>query len=57
MKIEVQDLNKAHESIMNEKYYHLSVLSAIADKLIHENKDEYAKQIKEAIDFIESYLK
>lgn len=50
------ELNKAHEYIQNMKYWHLGKLLAIADKELQAGNSKDAKVIKEAVDFVNSYL-
>ena len=51
------ELNKAYEYINNKKFYHLSRLTAVANKLIKQNQSYDAKLIKDAIDFFDAYMK
>ncbi len=57
MKTPEQELNEAHDFIQNMKYWHLGRLSAIAEKELQAGNSKDAKAIKEAIDFVENYLK
>lgn len=51
------ELNKAYDNIQNKKYWHLGRLSAIAEKELQAGNSKDAKAIKEAVDFVENYLK
>lgn len=53
----MDDFNQAHQDIINQKYYHLGKLCALADKLIIDNKETEANTLKEAIIFFEDYMK
>lgn len=50
------ELNKAQDYIQNMKYWHLGRLSAIAEKELQAGNSKDAKVIKEAVDFVNSYL-
>lgn len=49
------ELNKAYESINNEKYWHLGKLTALSQDLISKGKTKEAKALKDAIDFFNQY--
>lgn len=51
------ELNKAQDYIQNTKYWHLGRLSAIAEKELLAGNSKDAKAIKEAVDFIDEYLR
>ena len=57
MKTPEQELNEAQDYIQNTKYWHLGRLSAIAEKELLACNSKDAKKIKDAVDFIDEYLR